>query len=88
MSDEHQLERIFNTLDAIAREQAAQGKVLVRVDTQLEEHIKGSGPIREKVEEHEQTLARMRGAGWLLGILWSIMLAIVGFFAKHNAAAK
>ncbi len=89
MSEDQQFERIFTELRDFREEQVKQGQTLVRIETNLTNHIVGSGPIREKVEAHEQSIQRLRGAGWVLGILWALLLAIVGFLGKHgNAAAK
>jgi hypothetical protein len=33
-------------------------------------------PIVTKVEDHERAIQRARGASWLLGVLWTIVMAL------------
>ena len=87
MSEPQQLERIFNELAEVRKDQVAQGKVLVRIETNLTNHVAASGPIREQVAGHERSIQRLRGAGWLLGVLWALLLGLIGLFSKHGAAA-
>ena len=81
MSEEQQFERLYAELTDLRKVQTSQGNTLVEIKTLLREHIKGSGPIRDKVERHEQSIQRMRGVGWLLALAWTSFLTYLGF---HN----
>ena len=88
MSDEQNLERIFNELSELRKGQTEQGQSLVRIETNLTNHLISSGPYREKVDQHEQAIQNLRGAGWLLGLLWTALVTIVGFLWKSGHGAK
>ena len=88
MSDEQQLERIFNKLEELSKGQATMTNRLVKIETNWDNHIAGSVPLREMVNGHEQSIQRLKGAGWILGVLWTILLGIVGFFARNNGVVK
>ena len=78
MNDGQQLERIFKALDDVRKDQVAQGQVLVRIETNLSNHLTESVPVREKVERHEQSIQRVRGVAWLLTFLWGALLTALG----------
>lgn len=74
MSDEPQLERIFITLDALAKEQVTQGKILVRIETNLTNHLITSVSYREKVEAHDQFVTRAKTVGGIFAGVWTLAL--------------
>jgi hypothetical protein len=81
-------ECIFTELRDFREEQVKQGQTLVRIETNLANHLTESIPVRKQVGQHEQSIQRLRGAGWVLGILWALLLGIIGFFKSGAAAAK
>lgn len=87
MNDEH-IERIYEEFVKFREEQVKQGQSLVRIETNLTNHIARSIPTREKVDAHERAIQNLRGAGWLLGVLWTVLVTIVGFLWKSGQGAK
>ena len=86
MSYEQELERIFSKLDDLS---AGQGKLSAKlgvIGERLGAHIEGSVKYRDRVDEHEQSIQRLRGAGWLLGTLWGLLVTIVGFLWRSHGA--
>ena len=78
VSDEQQLERIFNELTELRNGQVEQGNSRVRIETNLTNHIEGSGPYRDKVDAHDRSIQRLKGAGWVLSFLWGALLTALG----------
>ena len=53
--------------------------------TKLDEHIKGATPLRDMVARHDQSIQRLKGAGWVLSFLWTSLLT---YFGYHSGANK
>ena len=78
MGDDQQLERIYNELSELRKGQGKQGESLVRIETNLTNHLTTSVSYREKVDVHEKSFQRFRGIAWLLTFLWGILLTALG----------
>ena len=78
MSDDQNLERIFIKLEDLSKGQASLDSKLGVIGERLGAHIEGSVKYRDKVDAHDRSIQRLKGAGWVLSFLWGALLTALG----------